>query len=1308
MKKGYKEITITSNIMKLNNISDQEKANNHMRDQGILKRLFNYFCSFLMERKIMSVKIDNKWIKLIGMPKVKIINNKVFLICYHIFSNAPIFKVNMDKQTFTYPYILDTKYNYLFRKQFKIGNESKLISSDFSSAGWNCSYIKFGLRNTFENIIECFNNNSCSTCEGQQINEGINILPVETEKLKLNKLADDSEAFQEINKQRQREIQKKEQENIKKEKNTIVQKNIIHSDRRNNILSNNKKKMLSIQSLIRNFKQGETGKIARMTAPSLNRIIKDRHIKGLSRARVSEKREAIKASFLRAPELRKRARAAGINIKKRQNFKPKQNVATILNKEKKKLIIENKNKKRVAVNYDVRILIKFSASGNIREREEIINVRKFLTDDEIRELAENKLLEYFNDMAFGHLETLDDIRNISYFHVHFIKIWKGTRKLKGVLGGMKLDHVLFNKLNFNIKSNHEEINNNCVDHYMVKKYEKEKGCIKFIKQLKKQTNEWTVEKLCNILKEHKKPFKCYTQNLKIYDSFDDRSKRIPIFNFIVSNEHIYPVDRKELSALYEVKNDKFVIDEIKYIEKIDEFVTDNITKTPVKKFKLEIMDDGDSNKDVTIYEEAPIYGFKRVLMDKVLYIKDEGVKQQYEFIMRFCEFMPIGFNFKPQDPLFFLCNKHNLISSYTENLNINGAIFYNDSAIKGDLKAIDKNGCYSYAFSQLEYLPVFNSNTPAKTYEDGEIIETNFYYVNKVIKNFYNTLSVGWCSGYRLIGSEKLVKIKAVKTPTLVKNPFRDIINKMIEKNPAMAKTIINIFVGMMSMNTNKYSLYYKGLTNSEDEANTLFDNPVVLYNGMYTDEIYNEAKSKYRKNMVPITIMIHDYAIFNLKNKINELQKIDPYMKIRKICTDSITYISDKIDLNKLNLDKNLFSGWKQEPIKWDKLIKHDFKKPKNNSIKLKDIKIKKFEQIKNWSKLLQNKSILFDCYAGTGKTHVSLNRVLPVLERNLQTFVIIACKHSALVKYYEKEKNAKVIHYFKFNQSKTKELQSYDYIIIDECGLISQSEFEYIYNNIGSKTKLIFLGDKDQLLPIGRNRDLLSQLCYNEVQNLFDVKISMTRNYRNHYTTKNYDDMKQLKFKITKYEKKLFNRYGKLNLAITRNKMNEINQHFIKGWTDEFADKKVKKGGRLVAEFRVDNKDSESKGSINYKEFRDMKLYNGSFLTIIDYDDEIITLEDVEGKQFKINKKLFGPNFNYGYCITTFRAQGLSIPYEDLGIWEFERIKNDGRQLYTTLSRLQNIVNDIKDTWDVNNEELWEIEEDEQDYVDPLDIIR
>ena len=44
---------------------------------------------------------------------------------------------------------------------------------------------------------------------------------VETAKLKLKKLADDSESFQEINKQRQREIQKKEQENIKKEQESI-------------------------------------------------------------------------------------------------------------------------------------------------------------------------------------------------------------------------------------------------------------------------------------------------------------------------------------------------------------------------------------------------------------------------------------------------------------------------------------------------------------------------------------------------------------------------------------------------------------------------------------------------------------------------------------------------------------------------------------------------------------------------------------------------------------------------------------------------------------------------------------------------------------------------------------------------------------------------------------------------------------------------------------------------------------------------------------------------------------------------------
>ena len=73
------------------------------------------------------------------------------------------------------------------------------------------------------------------------------------------------------------------------------------------------------------------------------------------------------------------------------------------------------------------------------------------------------------------------------------------------------------------------------------------------------------------------------------------------------------------------------------------------------------------------------------------------------------------------------------------------------------------------------------------------------------------------------------------------------------------------------------------------------------------------------------------------------------------------------------------------------------------------------------------------------------------------------------------------------------------------------------------------------------------------------------------------------------------------------------------------------------------------------------------------MDYNYETIELKDEINNIHTIHKDLFRDNFDYGYCITTFKSQGDSIPYKDYGIFDWDIIKKDGRQLYTVLSRIQ-----------------------------------
>jgi hypothetical protein len=83
-----------------------------------------------------------------------------------------------------------------------------------------------------------------------------------------------------------------------------------------------KQKMVTIRTLINNFNRAIAGKQAMLTVNSLNRIIKNRGLKGLSRSNKQLKVQAIKESLTtKSPELKKRAERIDLIRNKGQTFK---------------------------------------------------------------------------------------------------------------------------------------------------------------------------------------------------------------------------------------------------------------------------------------------------------------------------------------------------------------------------------------------------------------------------------------------------------------------------------------------------------------------------------------------------------------------------------------------------------------------------------------------------------------------------------------------------------------------------------------------------------------------------------------------------------------------------------------------------------------------------------------------------------------------------------------------------------------------------------------------------------------------------
>lgn len=101
---------------------------------------------------------------------------------------------------------------------------------------------------------------------------------------------------------------------------------------KNKIYSNDKK-MPTIQTLLRNFKKALSGSQKQLDIKQLNRLIKSRNIKNLSRSNKKEKVEAIKLSLKSTSDIKKIADRVGVTRKKGQSYK--QIVSTILSKEKK-------------------------------------------------------------------------------------------------------------------------------------------------------------------------------------------------------------------------------------------------------------------------------------------------------------------------------------------------------------------------------------------------------------------------------------------------------------------------------------------------------------------------------------------------------------------------------------------------------------------------------------------------------------------------------------------------------------------------------------------------------------------------------------------------------------------------------------------------------------------------------------------------------------------------------------------------------------------------------------------------------------
>jgi hypothetical protein len=351
----------------------------------------------------------------------------------------------------------------------------------------------------------------------------------------------------------------------------------------------------------------------------------------------------------------------------------------------------------------------------------------------------------------------------------------------------------------------------------------------------------------------------------------------------------------------------------------------------------------------------------------------------------------------------------------------------------------------------------------------------------------------------------------------------------------------------------------------------------------------------------------------------------------IVQIKTDSITFVKKEIDMNKIALDKNNFKMWKKDEYK---SFETEFSCT-NEHIELSDFNS-------------THGALLFEGYAGCGKTHRIINEVIPKIK---DSFIVLSPSHSSIEEYRQNKINCGVIQEYTFNNN----IPNEDTVIIDEIGLCDTKANDVIYKCILACKKVVCYGDFKQLLPV--NDAQCNGSMY--INYAFSKKCKITTNYRNNFTNEYYDQLIDNKINLTKEIKKY-------NTPID-------DAEFIICATNEQCDK--------YNEIAIINKETNAytEGCLmmcKTNKLRNKGLYNNFIVTFHSKDLTNVYLQD-KTKAYSVTIKEYEAYFKAAYARTLYNCQGKTfgsyhVPNECISYFA-----EDGRKAYTLISRLkQNLI--------------------------------
>ena len=593
-----------------------------------------------------------------------------------------------------------------------------------------------------------------------------------------------------------------------------------------------------------------------------------------------------------------------------------------------------------------------------------------------------------------------------------------------------------------------------------------------------------------------------------------------------------------------------------------------------------------------------------------------------------------------------LYSTSNINSFFIVNYSKGGFNYFNkkiDMDDYDDFITIDHNKCYSNCLHDLEFLISVDMRQAKfiKFDSNPEFVIEHYLYIAKPKKsslllphtNIYSGKHLLFCTqeGLEFDVTEELATIKHDNFYTqMVSDMFKNIDAKYI-------KDIVNIMIGNFeskykinqSIEVEKICNFQERMTNEGFYYKYKEDTFFKLKSVESISNIYNRC---------PIAILIKDLARMKLYNKINSLKLSNN--DLIAIETDSISFINQG---QKLNLDTNNWRGWKQivKPLKWF----NEKRKTYSNYA---------FDEVITFelpNKINNNK--LYNCYAGSGKTYTILNDIIPKIENS--DYIIITPCHNAAKEYYKRKLNCKVIQTFKYQNNIPKET----YIIIDEIGLCDREGNNFIYKCFLMGKTIYSFGDYRQLLPIYEKKHFDS---INYLNHIYSEIIDIRTNYRNQFTIEYYDELIKCDYKdslsieIKKYNSDDYTK-ADIIICITIKQKDIYNKLMSKHLKKTIYDI----GCKIVC---VTN-NLRSKEIYNNFDFiiKDIQTIGNELFYILD--------DGVTDKYITVNYEELTNNFELGYAITLFKAQGQEYKSFFMPECEFKYI--NGRSAYTLISRLK-----------------------------------